>query len=208
MKSAKIASTKGILSLAAIFLSLFAVVATPVYAKSTSDKIKDAVDDASDSVKKGVDKLGDNLAAAQEYLENYSWKGIVQDKATSGEITLSHLKMNGHRRVVLVKPGEKVSCKVDYFLDPNKVSDIGFYRAVIGIKGIGPQTTACNCLGAAAGEGHSKFTLTAPTEPGMYQIRFRTVNKYLEKDALDCWLNENGDEPDASTTIGIIYVKS
>lgn len=192
------------------FLVFLLALCTPCIgsAKSTSSKIKDTIDEVSDSLKKDVDKIGDNLAALQDHLDHYEWKGVIQGEATSGACTLSDFKMNERHRAVVVKPGEIIDADVTCYLDPQKSSAVEIYRVVIGFKKLGPQTTICNCLGISSGKKLENFNLIAPTEPGFYEVRFRTVNKVLESNAIAAWTDEKGEEPDSSTTIGIVWVKS
>jgi hypothetical protein len=178
------------------------------FADSNRDKIKETVDSITSTIKGGIDKLGDDLNAIQQYLENYHWKGIIQEKASSGAMTLEGIKLNGHSKVVAVKPQEKIDGSVHCNLDREKCAALSFYRVVLGIKGEGPQETIGNELGLVAGESKEKFVLTAPKEPGLYQIRFRLVDAYFKGNALDAWEDEEGNEPDGTTTIGLIFVKS
>ncbi len=195
-------------SLFILLTALFCVVSFNTgWAKKMDDKIKDAIDDVADFLKKGVDSLGDNLTAIQSYLDNYHWKGIVQDHAASGAASLKHLQLNGHRRAVVVRPGERIEGIVQCNIDSSKCSSLSLYRIVLGIKGQGAQTTIGNELGIGAGESLERFTLIAPTEPGFYQIRFRLVESLFESSALDAWVDHKGEEPDGTSTVGVILVK-
>ncbi len=190
-----------------VFVSSLFVIPAQLQAKDIKDKIKKGIEEASDFLKKEVDNISGDIKAVQEYLDNYSWKGIIQDHATSGVATLSHLKLNGHSRAAAVQPGEKIEGILHCHLDPQKCNSLSFYRVLIGIKGVGPQVTVCNYLGASAGDSKEKFILTAPEAKGIYQIRFRVVESFLESEALQAWADAQGQEPDASTTIGVIVVK-
>jgi hypothetical protein len=171
------------------------------------DKVKDWIGDSSEALNKGVDKLGDDFSAIQDYLNNYHWKGLIQDKATSGPATLKHLELNEHSRAVIVKPGEKIEAEVKCNLDSEKCSIFGVYRIVVGLNGEGAQAVIGNESGLIAGKTIEKFTLTAPEKAGMYQIRFRSVDALFKATALKAWEDENGNEPDGKTTIGVIIVK-
>jgi len=178
------------------------------WANSIEDKVKEAIDDASQALKNAVDKLGDDFDTIQNYLDNYHWKGIIQDEATSGAVTLKNMHLNGHSKAVVVKPGERIEGVVQCDLDREQCESFSFYRVVLGIKGKGAQTTIGNELGIVAGKSEEKFVLIAPSESGLYQIRFRLVDALLKKNALESWTDENGDEPDGTTTIGLVFVKS
>ena len=190
------------------FLSLISLLTVnrQLSAHDIEEKIHQTIDDISDACKKAVEKLGNEVDAIQKYLENYSWKGVVQDQATSGDATLSHLKLNDHRRVVAVKVGEQIHGAVNCSLDAKKASFFSVHRVVIGLKGLGPQTAIYTNVGARGGESTEYFTLMAPNTPGFCQIRFRATDHFLESSALEAWYDDEGREPDASSTIGIIYV--
>jgi len=177
------------------------------HAKEVDEKVKDFIDQTAETLKNGIEKLGDDFAKIQDHLEKYPWKGLIQNQATSGPETLSHLKLNHRDKVVVVRPGEVVQGQVVCSLSED-ASLLNVYRVVIGLQDQGPQTTIGTTVGALKGSSIEEFSLTAPTKPGIYQIRFRTANNFLEGKALDHWFDEKGNEPDASTTIGIIYVKS
>ncbi len=162
------------------------------------------IDAIADHVKDAVDELGNDIDKIQAYLEK---KMSIADQVIVGLATLSHLQLNGHHKIAVVKPGEKVEGTVDCHLDRDQCSALGFYRVVLGLKHEGPQTSICNCLGAAAGDSKESFSLTAPEEPGIYQIRFRVVESLLESTAFMHWKDENGHGPDATTTIGLLVVK-
>lgn len=189
-------------------LALLSVaVVQPAVAKSTQDKIKESIDNIAASLKKDVDKLGDDMSKVQNYLENYHWKGLIQDKASSGAETLSNLRLNNHRRVIVAHPCEKIEGKIDLFLDANKAAALSVYRVVLGYKGVGPQTTIGTTLGISSGASHEHFSLIAPAQPGVYEVRFRTADNFMESKAMEAWYDERGNEPDGTTTIGIVYVK-
>ena len=191
-----------------LVVTLCCVSGIQAHAENTDQTVKDFIDHSAEALKKGVDKLGDDFVKIQNYLENYQWKGMIQDQATSGPETLSHLKLNNRGKIIAVRPGEIVHGKVVCSLNPDQADSLNVYRVVLGLHGEGPQTTIGTTLGAFNGSSTEQFSLTAPVKPGIYQIRFRTADNFLEGKAMDSWFDEKGKEPDASTTIGIIYVKS
>ena len=196
------------LSISATLLisSLLLINSANLHAEGLDKKIKHGIDNVADHLKKDVDKVKGDYEAVQKHLDKYKWKGIIEDRATSGVATLAHLKLNGHSKAAVVHPGDKVECEVQAFLDREKCSALSLYRVVIGLKGVGPQTTICNYLGSVAGDSIEKFTLTAPLEPGVYEVRFRVVESFTETEARNSWTVE-GNEPDNTTTIGAIIVK-
>ena len=176
-------------------------------AGSFENKIKNKLDRGVKELKEKIDKFGESREEVQDYLNNYDWKGIIQNKASSDGVTLKNLKLNGHKKVAVVSPGEIVQASVTCDLDPAQCSALKLYRVVIGLKGKGAQTTIGNELGVLARKSHETFQLKAPEKPGIYQVRFRLVESYREEPALEEWEDEDGKEPDAKTTIGVLAVK-
>ncbi|MBI2743617.1 MAG: hypothetical protein HYX48_06845 [Chlamydiales bacterium] len=145
-------------------------------------------------------------ARADESVDSYPWKGLVEDEATSGVVTLSDLKLNGHSRVAIVKPGEEVQAEVQCSFDRAHCSKFSLYRIVIGIEGTGPLTSIYNSFCLLTERSHEKFVFKAPEKTGLYQLRFRVANTLYKKDALLTWTDKQGEEPGAGTTIGILIV--
>lgn len=189
----------------AVLLGLIAC--TRVWAGSFEDRIQEKIDRSVKELKEKINRLGEDREAIQDYLNKYDWKGIIQDKAYADGVTLKNLKLNGHRRVTVVRPGELIEASVICDLDRKQCSAVKLYRVVIGLKGEGAQTTIGNELGMVAGESCENFRLSAPSKPGIYQVRFRLVESYREGKALKNWEDKEGNEPDARTTIGLLAVK-
>lgn len=177
------------------------------WTKSVEEKTKDWIDNQADALKRGVDQLGDDFDAAQDYLNHYHWKGVIEEEATSGPATLKHLELNGHSKAVVVYPGEQIEAQVECHLNPEQCSVFRLYRIVVGMKGEGPQAVIGNETGFFAGQSIEKFTLVAPDRSGIYQIRFRTVEALTKTGAIEAWVDKDGNEPDGTTTIGLIVVK-
>jgi hypothetical protein len=146
-------------------------------------------------------------ATTQSYPESYPWKGIVQDEATSGVVTLSDLSLNGHGRITTVKAGEMVQGTVNCTFDRDLCDKLALYRIVIGIHEMGPLTTIYNGFCLLTGKSTEQFSFQAPATSGFYQIRFRVSESFEEKEALDDWKDRDGNEPSSSTVIGILVVK-
>ncbi len=198
---------KNWIALGVFFTSVFLLHSSELQAKDMQEKVKKTIEDVSDFLKKEVDKVAGSVEAVQEYLDHYSWKGVIQDHTTSGVATVGHLKLNGHSKAVVVHAGDKIEGELHCYLDSDKCSKLSFYRVIVGLKGAGPQVSLCNYLGAVAGKSVEKFTLKAPQAAGVYQVRFRVVESFSESDAFGEWADEKGQEPEASTTIGVIIVK-
>lgn len=189
-------------NLTKLFLVTAIFCITTACAKTVEDKIKDTIDGAACSLKSAIEMVGGDIAAVQDYLDHYHWKGLIEDEASSGVITLKHLQLNGHAKAVVVRPGERIEGVVVSNFNQEQCSSLSYYRVILGIHGLGPQTTICNSLGAFAGESLEKFTLIAPAEQGVYQIRFQPTETFFEHNALSAW-----SDPDATATIGVIVVQ-
>jgi hypothetical protein len=151
------------------------------------------------------ENLSANKTDKNNVVDNYPWKGMIQGVTTVGLVTLSHVDLNGHGRMITVKPGETIQGKLRCSLNKTQASSVMLYRVVLGIKGVGGQASVYNSLGAKS-DSAEQFTLTAPKEPGLYQVRFKLVEKLSEKEALDSWFDSKGREPEAKSTIATILV--
>lgn len=178
-----------------------------VWAKSKDERTKSCIDDSITILKNAIDNLEDDIDSIQNYLNNYPWKGVIPEQATSEAAILKNLCLNGYSKAVAVKPGERIQGAVKCILDKDRCPYLGMYRVVLGIKEEGAQTTIGKELGLAPGENDETFNLIAPKDTGIYQIRFRLVHKILPGAALDAWTDDEGNEPDETTTIGFIIVK-
>ncbi len=192
----------------ACVLTLILGVNSQLLAKDNEDKVKDGIQKVADGLKSAVEKAGDKVDDVQAYFDSYKWKGVLEGVAVSGPVTLDDLKLNDHHRAIVVKPDETIHAKVSCAFNSDQCSPVSVYRVVIGIKGVGAQTTIGTTLGVVAGEGREKFKIKAPATPGLYEVRFRVVEGLTEDHALKAWLDPQGNEPDSSTTIGLIYVKA
>jgi hypothetical protein len=169
----------------------------------TVDQVANAFDEAADFVYNTTAELGTDVKAIQNRLDQHNWKGLIRDKTTWDVATLSGLKLNGHKKVAIVKPGEQVQGEVICSLNRDKCSALSLYRVVVGIKNRGGPTTVCSHFGLRAGEEKDSFVLTAPKEKGVYPIGFRVVKSALETTALNQW-EEKPNDP--TPVVGLIVV--
>lgn len=194
---------------AIMILGMFTAI-LPSAAFAADSKTDEFIDKASEQLKEALKKCGDKIDETQKYLQEYDWKGLIP-KPHSGAASITDATFNGKRVACVVKPGERIEGEVAVTLDPEAIKDMKYHRLVIGFNGIGAQTS----FGVGAGVGYlvtdtahnEKFTLIAPKEPGLYQVRFRPVAKTTDAEALTMWKDEQGNAPSASSTIGFIWVK-
>jgi hypothetical protein len=202
--------TKTVKGLVTVTLALLALTApNSAYAeegkqKSVESKIKDGIDTAAGTLKKGVEKCGDKLEDVQNY-----FRKKFHETTTAGPATVTDVKFNGYHLAAVVKPGERIEGELKCTLDKSKVQDMRYHRLIIGFKDQGAQTSVSNGVGYFTDkESKDKFVLIAPSEPGLYKVRYRPVESYTEGEALKKWRDDKGSEPNSDTTIGLIYVKA
>jgi hypothetical protein len=172
-------------------------------------EVKEKIQEAAEAFKTGVDKCGDKFEEISEYLRTYDYKGLIHEHATSGPATITHVVLNDYPLAVVAKPGERIEGKLKYLLDTSQTKDLKYHRLLLGLKGVGPQTAVGIGLGYLADkENEETFTLIAPEKPGVYQIRFRSVENYTESEALKHWHDSKGHGPSSEQTIGVIVVKA
>jgi hypothetical protein len=171
-------------------------------------EVKETIQQGADLFKKGVDKCGDKVDDLKEYVRTYNYKELIQERAVSGPATITHVEFNDYPLAVVARPGERIDGKLHYYLDKDQCKDLKYHRLLIGIHEDGPQTAVGIGLGYLADqENKERFTLHAPKQPGVYQVRFRSVENFTEGEAKKHWLDAEGQAPSAMQTIGVIVVK-
>jgi hypothetical protein len=128
------------------------------------------------------------------------------NQATYGPVRLSKFTLNNKENVVTTAPGEKINGSANYIYNCPDCQPGAINQIILGITG---ENSAQACIYdqiGTKGEGSSEFTLTAPNEPGIYYIRFRSAGAYgCERGALGWWRVDG--EPTAEANIGAIVVK-
>jgi len=184
--------------------------------KDTAAAAKDAASEAADKMKVAYENLKKYMSESadkfKERVQTYNWNGVIHDKVTVGATTIKDITFNGRRPAIVVKPGERVDVGLTCQLDTNKVKDHRYHRVLIGFKGMEqPEKTIGEGFGLIDKDSREEFTLTAPREPGAYEIRFQPVaaGGYIPYpgEAKRQWLDCNLNDPDSRTTIGVILVK-
>lgn len=170
----------------------------------TANKIASSLDKGSDRLSPDTKNKKSDWQSIEKSLLDYDWEGLIPERAFYGPATLSHLKLNGNKRVAVVRPGEKITGEVVCNLNREDCSALKLYRVVLGFKDREGQTTVFNHFGLRAGKEKDQFVLTAPQQKGIYQLGFRVVEAALESTALDAWESSEGE--DKTPTIGLIIV--
>lgn len=148
-----------------------------------------------------------NLQAApiSDYIKDYPWVGLISDEITYGPVTVSHIHIKNSDKLVIATPGEVLHGNLRYKINSDK-EKISFHHLVIGIEGEGAQDCIMHSMGLWDNKGKGKFTLTAPTEPGIYEVRFLYDEGLTCSKAREAW-NSGAKDPSSLATIGAIIVR-
>lgn len=191
----------------AMVLGLVTVASPLAYAADAASKTDEMIDSAAEKLKEVLNASGEKIEEAQKYLQEYDWQGLVP-KPYSGAVGISGATFNGKYVACVVKPGERIEGEVVVVVDKEKSQGLKDHRLIIGFKNIGAQTSFSVKPFVADQVQREKFTLVAPMDPGLYQVRFRSVQSPTEAEALKLWNDEQGLAPAATSTIGFIWVKA
>lgn len=140
------------------------------------------------------------------YLQQYPWLGLVLDELTYGPITVRDVHLNRGSQLAIVKPGEVVHGQLRYKIDTSDQTAFRRYHLVVGLSGIGAQDCITHTWALWDSSGKGRFTLKAPLEPGLYEIRFTYHEAPTCEEARSIWNNQMGD-PSSFATIGAILVE-
>jgi hypothetical protein len=142
-----------------------------------------------------------------QYLPTYPWLGLLMDKVYYGPITISNIHFDDGGRLAIVQPGEVLHGSLHYRIDTSQQEFLHRYHLTIGIADIGAQDCVSHNFSVwNTDSGTGTFTLKAPLQPGVYQVRFSYQEAPTCEEARSVWNNESG-EPSGYATIGIIIVK-
>lgn len=120
-----------------------------------------------------------------------------QDTVRYLDIEVSNVMFSSKRnsgKVVYATPGELIKGQADCaFYRPKLCEE--YFQVIVGLNGIGAQDGIC--------EG--SFTLIAPQEAGIYEVRFRYAHAYDLEEAIENWW-EVDKAPPSQATIGLVIV--
>ncbi len=140
------------------------------------------------------------------YLLQHPWIGLLMDEVTYGPISVSDVHLNKGSRLAIVKPGEVLHGNLHYRIDTSNQEIFHRHHLVIGLKEIGAQDCVAHNWGIwDSNSGKGKFTLKAPLEPGLYEVRFFYQEAPTCEEARSVWNDEIG-APSSYATIGAILV--
>lgn len=144
-------------------------------------------------------------SSIKDYIKEFPWIGLISNEITYGPITISNVHINDSDKLVFAHPGEILHGNLRYKVNSDK-EKLNFHHLVIGIEGEGAQDCVMHSMGLWDTKGKGKFKLTAPTDPGVYQVRFLYNEGITCSKARDAW-NKGLQEPSSAATIGVIIVQ-
>ncbi|MFA6915011.1 MAG: hypothetical protein WC222_01315 [Parachlamydiales bacterium] len=139
-----------------------------------------------------------------EWISSYPWIGLVAKDVSYGPITLRDLNLANKGRLVIVKPGEHIHGTVKYKIDSDRLESWNMYHVILGIKGQEAQSCITHSVGVWDKKGKANFTLVAPMEKGVYEVRFDLEEAIVCSDAMKEWRDDN---PSSRATVGVIIVE-
>ncbi len=154
----------------------------------------------------GEDQTPNKKTKVSDYFQEFPWVGLIANEITYGPIVVSDVHINNQEKLLFVRPNEKIKGSLNYKIDASKLDSMHLYHLVIGMTNVGAQDCITHSFGLWNSSGHSHFTLTAPSEPGFYQVRFCYFEGLTCQAARNAWNSRNGD-PSSSATLAVIIVQ-
>lgn len=139
----------------------------------------------------------------EKYANELPGKGFVSDEVEVEGIKLQNFKFMGGKKAVSCSPSDLIECQVDYETDKEEISAPKVHYFIVGFHHEGPQETIKRTLGFMSDSGTAKFSLQAPKEAGVYEVRFaHGTGITFDQASEDWWENP----PESNTTMGIVIV--
>jgi hypothetical protein len=147
---------------------------------------------------------------AKQHLKNYfrecPWLGLITSEISYGPIKISEVNIHDGDKFAIVAPEEILNGSLKYKIKSKDLEVFHLYHLVVGIKKEGAQDCITHTLGFWNSKGKGSFTLVAPKEPGIYEVRFMLTDGLTCQAARNAW-NEGGKEPSNAATIGVVIVE-
>jgi|GEM_PF-2264948 len=129
----------------------------------------------------------------------------IADSGSFGQVSLRDFRIGeGDGNVVVAGAGAPVRGSTAYEYNCPDCAAGSINQIILGIDGQ-DRAQACIYNGRIRGQGNADFTLTAPSEPGTYFVRFRYAQAFNCGDALGWWTVDGA--PPESANIGAIVVR-
>ncbi len=140
------------------------------------------------------------------YFHDFPWIGLISNEISYGPITVTNVHLNDGNKIVVVKPKEKITGTLHYKIDAKRLDSFHLYHLVVGLKKVGAQDCVSHSFGIWNSKGKGRFTLKAPAEAGVYEVRFSYFEGATCQSARDAWNSDAGD-PSSAATIAVVIVE-
>jgi hypothetical protein len=146
-------------------------------------------------------------ADSQHRIRNVKITPVVRVPVTSlytVPITLSQVKLDGGSNSLFsLQPNQQFTATIDYTIKQRSDCPYCIDQILVGVAPNNPQACIYNGIPSMGGtSGSASVTMTAPSQPGIHDLRFRYAQDY------SCnlgWWGDNG-APTAAQNFGVIYV--
>ena len=139
-----------------------------------------------------------------DYFQEFPWIGLISNEITYGPIAVSNVTLNNQQKLAFVRPNEKINGTLNYRIDASRLDSMHLYHLVVGLYSVGAQDCITHSFGIWNSSGKGNFTMTAPSKPGVYQVRFSYFEGLSCQAARNAWNARNGDPSSAATIAAII----
>lgn len=131
--------------------------------------------------------------------------GMIMDKVEYDGVTLSNFRFQNGKKYIICSPNDSVTAHVEYEIDSDKLATFHLHHFIYGLDPSGPQGDLFKTLGFRDSTGDAEFTLKAPKEKGLYQVRFCHGEGVTYEKAKDAWLKKGN--PPEKTIMGVVLVR-
>lgn len=118
---------------------------------------------------------------------------------------LSSFQFENGAKVVFCLPGQKVKARVNYQIDAEQLPPNPSHSLVVGLYPGEPQLCLIRSLGILDSIGIAEFSLIAPRNPGVYEVRCTYSKHLLFRNAKEDW--SRWGNPSSETRMGVMIVQ-
>ena len=135
-------------------------------------------------------------------IQKLPYSGLVLDSVDLDGIKIEGFKFENDYRIIHVKPDEEFTCYFHYQIESKHLKNFNLHHVVIGLYDDGPQECVFHSLGIKDSSGSLAVSLKAPSEKGVYEVRF-SRSKCLSCDkAKEDWWKESSHK----SVLGFVVV--
>ena len=150
-----------------------------------------------------------------DFISDVPGIGLVADEVSFDGITLRNLAFVSDKgddaetikdKYVITHPGAQHYVRAEYELDSEVLDNLKLHHFIYGLHNDGPQGCLLHTLGLTDGKGELEFSIQAPEEKGVYQLRFcHATGTGLFESVKEQWWR--ADKATSQTIMGIVVVK-